>query len=60
MEKIDDAAKAEAKVLRDMQTIVSKIRRLAAEDLKDVPRGISVLREIRTSIYEDLNQIQHE
>jgi hypothetical protein len=60
MERIDNAAKAEAKVLRDMQGIVSKIRRLSAQDVNDVHLGIVRLREIRSSIYEDLNQIQHE
>lgn len=60
MERIDDPAMAEAKVLRDMQGIVSKIRRLSAQDVDDVHHGIVQLREIRSSIYEDLNQIQHE
>jgi hypothetical protein len=60
MERIEDAAEAEAKVLRDMQEIVLKIRRLSALDVKDVRYGIAQLREIRSSVYEDLNQIQHE
>ena len=60
MERIDDLAKAEAKVLCDMQGIVSKIRRLSAQEVEDVHDGIVQLREIRSSIYEDLNQIQHE
>jgi len=60
MERIEDAARAEAKILRDMQQIVSNIRRLSALDVKDVRSGIAQLREIRSSVYEDLNQIQHE
>jgi hypothetical protein len=60
MERIEDAAEAEAKVLRDMQEIVLKIRRLSALDVEDVRYGIAQLREIRSSVYEDLNQIQHE
>jgi len=48
------------KVLKDMQEIISKIRRLCAQDVKDVSRGIEQLRQIRSSVYEDLNQIQHE
>src|SRR5882762_7554049 len=60
MERIEDAARAEAKVLRDMQEIVSNIRRFSALDVKDVRGGIAQLREVRSSVYEDLNQIQHE
>ena len=48
------------KVLKDMQEIVSKVRRLSAQDVKGVSSGIEQLREIRSSVYEDLNQIQHE
>jgi len=43
-----------------MQEIISKVRRLSARDMKDVSDGIEQLREIRSSVYEDLNQIQHE
>jgi hypothetical protein len=34
--------------------------RLSALDVSDVRGGIAQLREIRSSVYEDLNQIQHE
>ncbi len=60
MERIEDSAKAETKVLKDMQEFVSKVRRLSARDVKDVSSGIEQPREIRSSVYEDLNQIQHE
>lgn len=60
MECIEDRVQAEAKVLRDMQEIVAKVRRLSALDVSDVRGGIAQLREIRSSVYEDLNQIQHE
>jgi len=60
MEKIGDPAKAEAKVLQDMQDIVSKMKALSAQDVKDAQHGYLLLREIRSSIYEDLNQILHE
>ncbi len=60
MERIEDAARAETKILRDMQEIVSHLRRLSALDVKDVRNGIAQLREIRSTVYEDLNQIQHE
>lgn len=60
LERIEDSARAEAKVLSDMQDIVSKVRRLSTQDVKDLNGGIEQLREIRSSIYEDLNQVQHE
>ena len=60
MERIEDSARAQAKVFQDMQEIISKVRRLSARDMKDVSEGIEQLREIRSSVYEDLNQIQHE
>lgn len=60
LERIKDSAGAEAKVLQDMRDIVSKLRRLSAQDVDDVGGGITQLREIRASVYEDLNQIQHE
>ncbi len=60
MEKIGDAARAEAKVAQDMQNLVAKIKRLSAQDVEDADHGIALLRRIRASIGEDLNQIQHE
>lgn len=60
MERIKDRVEAEAKVLRDMQEIIAKVRRLSAFDVCDVRGGIVQMREIRSSVYEDLNQIQHE
>ena len=60
MERIDEMRRAEEKVLRDMRNVISKIRGLAAQDLNNVQEGIGKLREIRSAVYEDLNQIQHE
>ena len=60
MEQIENLANAEAKVLRDMQDIVTQLRTLSARDVEGVRDGIERLRTIRSSIYEDLNQIQHE
>jgi hypothetical protein len=60
LERIENPASAEAKVLRDMREIVSKLRQLSVLDVKDVRAGNLQLREIRLSVYEDLNQIQHE
>ena len=60
MEKIYDEAGAEAKVLRDMQELVSEIRKLTEHDPVTVDTGSLQLRVIRMSVAEDLNQIQHE
>jgi hypothetical protein len=60
METIGDAARAEAKVLSDMQEIMSRVRQQSEEDVEDVDEGSERLREIRSSVYEDLNQVQHE
>ena len=60
MQRIGAPADAEAKVLRDMREVISKIREHSARDVKDVGDGIVRLRIIRSSIYEDLNQVHHE
>jgi hypothetical protein len=60
MDKIGDPAQAETKVLRDMENIVLKMRDLSSHDVKDMRHGSAQLAKIRSSISEDLNQIQHE
>lgn len=60
MEMVGDAAKAEARVFADMQSLLSKLRELAAGEIASVDKGGARLREIRIAVYEDLNQIQHE
>jgi hypothetical protein len=60
MERIGDSATAEAKVLHDMQELIETLMRLSSQAVEDVRSGDLQLREIRSSIYENLNQIQHE
>ncbi len=60
MEEIGSPAQAQAKVFGDMQSIVSRVRQLSSQDVNDVGQGSLLLRKIRLSIYEDLNQTQHE
>jgi hypothetical protein len=60
MERIYDAAAAEHKVLRDMQELVSEIRKLTEYDPVSTDDGSLQLRVIRCSVAENLNQIQHE
>ena len=60
MERIGDSAAAEAKVLHDMQELIKTLMRPSSQAVEDVRSGDLQLREIRSSIYENLNQIQHE
>ncbi|REL35702.1 hypothetical protein [Thalassotalea euphylliae] len=60
MERIDNIEQAKEKVLADMNTFLSSVRDFASEDVLDLGSGLSKLRNIRSSVYESLNQIQHE
>ena len=60
MERIDNIKQAKDKVLTDMNAFLSSIRDLSGENVTDLGVGLSKLRKIRSSVYENLNQIQHE
>lgn len=60
MEKIGDPTQAQTKVLRDMESVVLKMRHLSSQDVADMRHGFMQLAKIRSSISEDLNQILHE
>lgn len=60
MERVYNIKKAKAKVLKDMQAFIESVRRQSLEDITDLDEGLSRLRMIRATVYEDLNQIQHE
>ena len=60
MERIQDIKHAKEKVLTDMNAFLSSIRVFVGEDITDLSEGLSKLRGIRSSVYENLNQIQHE
>jgi hypothetical protein len=60
MDRIDDIQKAKDKVLADMNIFLSRVRKLCSENAFDLDDGLSKLRHIRSSVYENLNQIQHE
>ncbi|RDL44978.1 hypothetical protein DN730_05000 [Marinomonas piezotolerans] len=60
MERIDNIDQAKEKVLSDMNTFLSSVREFADENVEDLGVGLSKLRSIRSSVYENLNQIQHE
>jgi hypothetical protein len=59
MLKLGDIQEAEKKVLGDIGQLLATVRALsdATESLQD---GAARLRQIRTAVYENLNQIQHE
>jgi hypothetical protein len=60
MEKIINIAQAKEKVLSDMNKFISTIRRSVGEDVSSLSDGLVRLRNVRSSVYENLNQIQHE
>lgn len=60
MEEIIDIAQAKDKVLSDMNRFLKAIREFVAEDVSSLSHGLVKLRKIRSSVYENLNQIQHE
>lgn len=60
MKRIDKIEEAGEKVLRDMNSFLSSVRGLSAKNVTDLKSGLSKLRNIRSSVYENLNQIQHE
>jgi hypothetical protein len=59
MEELTDPDRAESKVLADIGAFLSELRDLA-KDATSLEDGAERLRRIRASVYENLNQIQHE
>lgn len=60
MERISNIEEAKAKVLEDMNAFIASVRAQSYEDATNLSQGLSLLRNIRSSVYENLNQIQHE
>ena len=60
MERLGTFRDARAKVLADVQRLVSTVQRVAASPVGSVEAGIAVLKDLRAESYENLNQIQHE
>ena len=60
MEAIDSIDEATEKVLSDMNAFIQSVRQQSNDDVIDLSSGLSRLRNIRSSVYENLNQIQHE
>ena len=59
MEALTDPEQAEANVLADIRGFLSDLRGLTA-DSRSLENGTERLRKIRSAVYENLNQIQHE
>lgn len=60
MDQIVNFQEAEEKILTDIRTCISLIRKVVDYDSKTTRDGIAVLLKLRQLTYEDLNQIQHE
>ncbi len=60
MRRIESSITAEEKVLADIQAVLSILKRLSSQQIDNVQLGVAQLRAIRSSVYEDINQIQHE
>ena len=60
MEQIKNIEETKNKVLNDMNELIVNVRRQTSENLSNLDQGLNILRNIRSSIYENLNQIQHE
>lgn len=59
MEELLNIRQAEEKVLADMRDFLSAVRNLSC-DVRSLCEGVECLRQIRNTVYENLNQIQHE
>ena len=51
---------ADEKIQTDILNLVNSVRTQTEKDPVGIPNGIALLSELRSAIYEDLNQIQHE
>ena len=60
MERIIDIEHIMLKVLADMNTLIRTIRKFVGEEVSSLSDGLTVLRNVHSSVYENLNQIQHE
>lgn len=60
MEKISDIDLARQKVLNDMNLFFSEVRALVGDNVFEMLEGMDKLRKVRSAVYENINQIQHE
>jgi len=60
MEQISNLKMAEKDIFRKAKRLIVEVRRASTEDPSNLKSAIEVLQHLRRTIYEDLNQIQHE
>ena len=60
MQKIKNIKLAQMNVLKDMNALFHTIREHSKSEVYDLGDGLYRMRRVRSAVYEDLNQIQHE
>jgi hypothetical protein len=60
MEHIGDIADAESKVVQDTNALIDELAGLVSSRPITAKAAVDILFKLRNSVYEDLNQIQHE
>jgi len=60
MERIADLKLAEDLILQEVRQLVLAAKNVMAREPTSPAEGINILNNLRKTIYEDLNQIQHE
>ena len=60
MERIVSPLEAENNVLSNIKKCLTDIRALVQDNPSSVVQGIDTLKTLRQTVYEDINQIQHE
>jgi hypothetical protein len=60
MERITDIDHIRVKVLADMNNFINTLRKFVGKEFSSLNDGLAVLQNVRSSVYENLNQIQHE
>ena len=60
MERITDIEHIMNKVLADMNNFINTVRKFVGEEVLSMSDGLTMLRNVRSSVSENLNQIQHE
>jgi hypothetical protein len=60
MELIKDLDRVEEHVYLKVKQLIIASRNAVTEEPRNLMSGINILKKLRSTIYEDLNQIQHE
>ena len=60
MKEIGDTASAESKLLAQLNEVFSHFRVAGQTQTHNLEKGIEILQSVRTLVYENMNQLQHE